>query len=126
APPGQTDRFDFGNLGSYERMILSAITWGPFSTYVLSGEMGSGKTATIRQIVEALRRPHRMTCGKCERCEPILIHIDFNTGFRQIALKALLSKFRMRVYESFRARVEDVFVANDLADEFRKGMSPDV
>lgn len=125
-PPGQTDRFDFGNLGRYERMIVSAITWGGFSTFVLSGEMGSGKTATIRQIVNALRRPHKTTCGNCERCDPILIDIDFNTGYRQRTSDALLIKFRKRLYESFRARVRSVFLTNDLADKFRKEMSPDV
>ena len=122
-PLGQVDRFDFGDLGRYEKMIVSAITWGGHSTYVLTGEMGSGKTATIGQVVEALGRPHRTTCGKCQKCDPVLINIDFNTGYRQTTLDDLLSKFRKRLYESFRARMRNVFLTNDLADKFRKGLS---
>ena len=125
-PEGQSDPIAFGNLGPYESMIVSAMTWGRFSTYVLTGEMGSGKTATISQVVAALRRIHKEKCGKCERSEPVLIHTDFNKNFRQRKLDDLLSKFRKQLYTAFRAHVRTIFMKHDLADKFWTGMSSDV
>src|SRR4051794_36407133 len=41
--PSELARFDISDLQSYERVVFACCAWGDYDTYVLTGEMGSGK-----------------------------------------------------------------------------------
>ncbi len=77
-------RFNTHDLEVYERMLFGCLAWGDYSTYVITGEMGSGKTSVARWIREVLERERTALCTQCRNvnrtsCTPLVISRDFNT-----------------------------------------------
>lgn len=115
-PKKEQIRFDLSGLGEYERVIFSCIAWGDYPTYVLTGEMGSGKSTTTRLIRTILERQRLKTCGICEKCDPVIITLDFNEGFRIKNTQALVRKFHKSLYNKLRSNLRKLFTENALAD----------
>jgi len=125
-PPPQKNRFDLSGLGEYERILFSCLAWGEYSTYVLTGEMGSGKTTSADYVMEALRRPRSTTCGQCHECSgPILITIDFNKGFNSANSTKIMRSFRLLLYSRLKAELRRIFRRDGLTDRFLKFIQED-
>src|SRR6185369_4576108 len=73
--------YDTSGLGDYERRDFFRLVLGNYHTVVLRGDMGSGKSASINRVSEALQRPRKEVCGLCQQCTPVIIKLDFNKGF---------------------------------------------
>ena len=123
-PTGSVERFDVTGFGPYEHLVLSCLTWGPYSTYVLAGDVGSGKTAVTKKILQVLKTP-RSLCEACQRCEPIVVHVNFNSGFAGKDADALVIKFRRLVYKKLRKEARRVFKAGSLTDAFLQSVIED-
>ncbi len=93
-PNEMSKRFNLSGVGEYEKGLLSCLLYGEYSTYALTGDMGSGKTATLNHLVEVLRRPRLKTCGVCKHCVPIVITLNFNAGFQDDDLQTLVRTFK--------------------------------
>jgi hypothetical protein len=117
-PPGHEKAFALEELGDYERLVVSALAWGQYSTYVLVGEMGSGKTATTKYVVERLRRTRADVCLKCKQCSPVILYLNFNEGFNQDSSESIIDNFKLRLYESMRRNMRDFFSEHGLTDRF--------
>lgn len=106
-PKHQVGRFDTTGLGEYERVLLSCLAWGKYSTYVLVGEMGSGKTTTARFIEGVLQRPRAALCGNCAVtvCEPLILYIDFNS----LIPGPIVRRFRTKLRASFKSQLRYIF-----------------
>lgn len=113
-PKKEKIRFDLSGLGEYERVIFSCIAWGDYPTYVLTGEMGSGKSTTTKLIRTVLERQRLETCGICEKCDPVIITLDFNEGFRIKNTDALVRKFHKSLYNKLRSNLRKLFTENAL------------
>jgi hypothetical protein len=112
---------DDSDLGVYERVILSALAWSPYTVHCLVGEMGSGKTAVSKYIVKVLKRKKHKLCEHCETrkvCEPVVIRLDFNEGFTSEAETALKNTFRRRLYEQLRTELRAQFKTHLKVDDF--------
>jgi energy-coupling factor transporter ATP-binding protein EcfA2 len=115
APPQQVGRFDTTRLGEYERVLLSCLAWGKYSTYVLVGEMGSGKTTTVKYMKQVLENPRLRSCGACTSCEPTIIYRDFN----EPSSGSVLRHFRSRLRFAFKAEMRHIFrTETRLIDKF--------
>jgi hypothetical protein len=55
-PSTKKSRFNTDDLEIYERMMFGCLAWGDYSTYVITGEMGSGKTSVAQCVREVLLR----------------------------------------------------------------------
>ena len=118
-PPGdQTHRFSFDDLGEYERVVFSCLVWGEYSTYVLTGEMGAGKTSLMKLMLGLLRADRGENCKICTVCNPVIIHLNFNEGFNSKETTELLELFRTRLYNSLRKQLRPVFRENALVAPF--------
>jgi len=109
-------RFDLSDLGEYERVVFSCIAWGDYSTYVLTGEMGSGKTTTTNLIQDVLRRRRSQLCGVCKTCDPVLISIDFNKGFRGKNSTDLVRRFQTKLSNTLQLSLGRLFATNQITD----------
>ena len=124
--PQQTGiQFNDADLGEYERVLLSAIAWSPYTVQCLVGEMGSGKTAVAKYIAGVLRRKKTRLCSNCKICEPVVIRIDFDEGFTSEETLALKRTFRRRLYEQLKIRAQ--FKSNLKVNDFVKfAQGPDI
>jgi hypothetical protein len=119
APTGQNLRFDLAQLGEYERVIFSCLAWGDYSVYVLTGEMGSGKTTTAGYVMGVLRRPRAKPCGHCQQCSgPILVSIDFNEGFSSPDATKVMRIFKKTLFSRLKAELRQLFKKDNLVDRF--------
>lgn len=121
----QLARFDLTGLGEYERVLFSCIAWGEYSTYVLTGEMGSGKTTTTNLIQAVLRRRRSELCGVCKTCDPVIISLDFNKGFRGRNTTDLVRRFQKKLSDTLRQYLRKLFAVNRLADALLEEISRD-
>ena len=92
-------------LGEYERIVVSNVFWGQYSTYVLGGELGSGKTATVKHILGFLKR-----CEETHDDLDILsVYINFNIGThysRDKSFKELSKSFRSEMFGQLAVELE--------------------
>lgn len=112
----QRARFDLSDLGEYERVVFSCIAWGDYSTYVLTGEMGSGKTTTTNLIQTVLKRRRSELCGVCTSCDPIIISLDFNKGFRGKISTDLVRRFQTKLSDTLYLHLRRLFSVNKITD----------
>jgi len=118
-PSAQLSRFNLAGLGEYERVVFSCLAWGEYSTYVLTGEMGSGKTTIANFVMDVLRLPRNNGCGQCAQCSgPILISIDFNKGFSASETPKITRIFKRLLYARLKAELRQHFQRDSLTDKF--------
>lgn len=115
-PKGGDERFDLKGLGIHEKVIFSCLAWGSYRTYVLTGDMGSGKTTITKFMTRVLERPRRKLCGLCEHCNPVVVSLDFNQGFRGRDTPDLVDRFRRKLYNQLHQKLRDLFIKNPLTD----------
>lgn len=116
---GLHERFNLAGVGEYEKGILSCLVYGDYSTYVLTGDMGSGKTATMNHLVEVLRQPRLKTCGVCEHCVPVVITLNFNGGFHDDDTPTLVRTFKKYLYDELRRELRQLYKSTNLTDGLR-------
>jgi hypothetical protein len=123
-PPTQVKRFDMHLLSEYERVVFSCLVWGEYPTYVLTGEMGSGKTTTASYIMEMLKRPRNSVCEHCTQAGrnnctgPIIISIDFNEGFGSSNARNVMNVFKKLLYSRLKAELRQLLKKDSLVDTF--------
>lgn len=122
-PLDQSSRFDLTGLGEYERVVFSCLAWGEYATYVLAGEMGSGKSTTTKHIKKAIERPRGKTCGICKTCDPVIIALDFNQGFRGKKSDDLVRRFQKALFNKLRQHLRKLFSRNPLVDSLLEEIS---
>lgn len=111
-------RFDLTGLDQYETTLFSCLAWGEYSTYVVAGEMGSGKSTCANFLMRALARPKAKDCGKCQNCSPVLITIDFNKGYDIHDAELVQKTFREELYSELKPRLRSIFAAEKLTSRF--------
>lgn len=114
----EVQRFDMSGLEQYESTLFSCLAWGQYSTYVVAGEMGSGKSSCANFLMQALKRPRLKTCGMCLRCTPMLVTIDFNKGFDFVDKNLVMKTFREILYAELKPRLRNIFEAEKLTPKF--------
>jgi hypothetical protein len=107
-------RYDLSGLGDYERVFLTALAWGRYSTYVVVGEMGSGKTAALKYVLARLREPLSSSCVRCQKIRPSIISINYNKGTRTRNVDAVLVQFRRRLRDQLRSNLKKLLAASDV------------
>ena len=121
----EQNRFDLSDLGDYERVVFSCLAWGQYRTYVLVGEMGSGKTASANFVLNAIRRPRRILCSKCTSCQPVVLSLDFNRGFNHGDTNRLMRAFRKTLREKLDAHLGQIFRSGHYVDDFLRFIAKD-
>lgn len=103
--------FDTDGLDVYEQVVFTSLAWGSYDLYCVVGEMGSGKTALAGQIAKVLKRKRRVECDGCKlhKCNPVVIHLDFNEGFADKSVDVIISRFERRLYSQLKALLRDLF-----------------
>ena len=113
-------RFDIADLASYERVVFACCAWGDYDTYVITGEMGSGKTALARFIRTVLKRKRADLCGSCHECEPTVIYRDFNRYAHVDSVHELRKLFKEDLVAAVLPVVVDIFGEAGRVDNFRR------
>lgn len=119
-PPKQVDRFDLAELGSYERTVFSALAWYRYDTYVIGGELGTGKTTTARHVLSFINKHKEPKCGDtCGLCRhPIQISVNFNAGYHQNDADKLKFELCSDLYDQLRKELRHLFLRERLAAHF--------
>jgi Cdc6-like AAA superfamily ATPase len=106
-------------LGQFENLIFSDLAFGSYNTYILTGEMGSGKTALLKKLKEVLETP-RPNCEKCSSCLPIVVYFNLNEsswgGIKNP--ERAKSKFLKKLRQQLRPRLRIIFEREDLTLDF--------
>lgn len=116
-PPG---RYQTEDLGDYDKTIFAAIAAGQGNTYVLAGEMGSGKTATMNYMRTVLERKPLSPCtATCKVCDPVVVFISLDAGTQYTSdLANPVAAFRDDLITTLQSRLYDIFVKEQLTDRF--------
>ena len=117
--PNETTRFDTADLAPYEQMVFGCCAWGEYSTYVITGEMGSGKTTLARFLYSVLRRPRRSLCPHCSKCVATVIYRDFNTYAHTTSIPAIVDAFSEDLLAAFISVLTIVFTEDGRIDALR-------
>jgi len=110
-----------GNLGPLEHSLLTRIAYGQYTNILLVGEIGSGKTASVRFVLDEFRRLRLHTnCEACPLHSMDPIEINFNEAFDQQDEDELVSAFRQQFYEQFKSAISDIFTTKNVLSAFVK------
>lgn len=110
-------------LGEYERLVASCIAWGEYSTYVLIGEMGSGKSATLNYLRKQLAGDREHGCNHCTQCQPFTISVDFNSYAGSKNPTLVLDDFRSYLGETISEAVRRAIKAGKLTHPITNAIS---
>lgn len=112
------------DLGPYENAVLSNILNSEYSTIVITGALGSGKSTIINFILEYLSDNiiHK-NCNNhtlCKSHDTIYIRINFIKGFNSVDTKDILEEFDAKLYDSFTHVIRLLFNDDELLESFIK------
>ena len=117
----QKERFQLDSLGLYERIILSAVAWYQYDTYVIAGELGTGKTTTTTFLLDHLKKISKGAPETCRFCkQPIHIQINFNINFRSHSNDRLRRDLCEQLYNQLRLYLRTFFKSSTMATPFLK------
>lgn len=109
---------DFKEFSEYENMLASNILWGEFTTYVIAGGMGTGKTSSMNYIFQKI-----VSQRECPNC--IYSYVNFNEGFNSDSPKETLEIFRIKLFNKLKQQIADFLEENDRVDTFVSFLSSD-
>lgn len=119
ADPEAPGRFELNDLGDYEHLLFSALAWAPSATYVLAGEMGSGKTATISYLSDVLKRNRRPCSMSCKTCKPVVVLLSLDAGTRYTSPNVdVVASVRDDLINALHGRLREIFIKEELPDRF--------
>lgn len=125
----QSGKQSLKSLPPYERKLIANIGWGQFTTYVLIGDMGSGKTTSANYALDWLSKPRSSLCSSCagsrSSCKPVIIRIDFNNGFRGRETDRLVKQFHKLYYTRLRAHLRRQLSDLDVVIDFARWVAED-
>lgn len=118
-PPDDT-RLSLAGLGDWERTVLTNLIWGNYSTLVLAGERGSGKTALMKEIRRVLKRPRPAGCSRCGRKEcpnPTILDMDLNLGGEASSPQEVKDDFLESFYQTTSANLRPLLESYDTLEK---------
>lgn len=111
-------------LGIYEKIIISHLIWGGFSNYIIIGEIGSGKTATVKKIENNIRKAS-FPKKELNKHKPIIINFNFHKGslYKIKDWDEFLVEFYNDLYPVLRSSMRSIFCEDKLYIDFMKYVS---
>jgi hypothetical protein len=109
--------YNMTGLGNYERALLTALAWGKYSTTVIVGEMGSGKTAALKCVLARLRKPLPSSCKRCSAIPPAIFEINYNKGARTRSIEKVLEQFGQRLRDQLSRHLRDLLLENGMIQD---------
>lgn len=103
-------------VGLNEKILASYLLNSHYSTIILTGAMGSGKTTTSNFVINFLEQ--NLDCStiqcnnKCKFKRIQNVHLDFNEGFRRKNPDLLLNSFEKKFYEKLKRSIKPIFEKN--------------
>jgi hypothetical protein len=118
--PTGVARYDIGDLGRYEHLLFASLAWHTSSTYVLAGEMGSGKSATMTFLRDVLQRERKGRCAaQCHDCHPIVVFLSLDAGTRYTAPNTdIVARVRDDLNDSLHAELRRLLPTADIINKF--------
>lgn len=118
---------DYNQLGQEEASLFNYLSMPNFYTHIiLTGALGSGKTALLKFIKSYLDSPnHKDKCVELNCCghkKPIAIKIDFNTGYSTEDKNQLFNQFYRELYRKFEMEVQRILSCEALLEEVLRGI----
>lgn len=108
---------DFNDLGPVEKKIISQIANSSYTTIVLTGALGVGKTALLDFTSQYIKGKSE-TCCKSVLGYPLTLKINFNEGFVSKKTKDILSEFQILLFNQLRHTVDQIFTNHpDMLDK---------
>jgi len=113
-------RFDTHDLGDYEHLLFSALAWSTSATYVLAGEMGSGKSATMTFMRDVLERKRKAACSAtCHDCTPVVVFLSLDSGTRYTAPNTdVVARVREDIINALHGKLRELLITDDRIDTF--------
>ena len=94
--------FDFNKLGIEERAIISYLKYLEYNHIILTGALGSGKTALLKYLIKYVNEDeNKKRCPNLNCCNyhlPIALKIDFNSGYSTKVKSEILRLFQRNLY----------------------------
>jgi hypothetical protein len=107
------------DLGVSEYSLLTKIAYGGYTNILVRGEIGSGKTATCREVLRHFATlPLHEKCNECIFFGKLMpIEINFHDGYPDDT-DSIMNTFRDDYYDSLRTRLQSIFIDKNLLDNF--------
>lgn len=113
-------------LGIEEKALFSFITNLTYNHIVITGALGSGKTALIKYLFEHLKENgHTEVCEElncCEHKSPSQIYIDFNVQYPSANKDEVMRLFREDLLNKLSKKVIQLLQREQIFDEVIKGI----
>ncbi len=118
--PTTPRRFAIDDLGDYEHILFSALAWATSNTFVLGGEMGSGKTATVTFIRDVLTRSRLAPCmATCADCKPVIVFLSLDAGTRYTSPTSdVVAAVRDELIDALHKELRRLLITDSLTDPF--------
>jgi hypothetical protein len=107
----------FVDMGKCEKIIISSLLYGDYTTNVLIGAVGSGKSAIANEVLKRMKNKI-MHCNSCKHKSSIHINIDFNTYLTIDDPEIVREHFREELFDELCVRFDEIFNEYDLISSF--------
>ncbi|WP_297090774.1 P-loop NTPase fold protein [uncultured Draconibacterium sp.] len=111
-------------LGPFEQTVLSNILNSDYSTIVITGALGSGKSSLVDHILDYMsnniKHENCNNYSLCKSHDTLYISIDFIKGFNSNKSEEILNEFDAKLYNSFTHVIRKIFSEKQLLEEFIK------
>jgi len=109
-------------LGPFEQAVISNILNSEYSTIVITGALGSGKSSIVNFILEYLdKNIAHEKCNhnsKCRSHDALYIIINFIEGFNSNRTEDILDEFDAKLYDKFTHVIRKLYRDDKLLQEF--------
>ncbi len=112
---------DYDILGVEEKAIFSYITNMSYDHIIISGALGSGKTALIKYLFKHLDEHGNVeicnVLNCCSHKQPSQVYIDFNTNYPSNNPKEVIALFKEDLYNKTSKRIIHLLKRKELFDQ---------
>jgi len=112
------------SLGNLERRFLQHIELSEYRTILLTGSLGSGKTALLKFITEYLSNNiNHDDCpdnknNNCLNKESIIVTINFNLGYPDLRYDKIITSFKTELHNYLYLNIKNILIKNNLMQSF--------
>jgi len=114
---------NFSKLGINEKALAIYLLESTYDIIILSGAMGSGKTATSKYVLNFIE--NNFICDEqyeCKSCKIKIVNaimLDFNKGFGGTNIERILEKFSRQFYLQLKRYLKPIFSSdNQILERF--------